>query len=133
MSLETAAGLLLGNRRTTEARKARKLPLKVCLEAGCGNPVSYRGRCSDHARLREGQIDRGGSNIYSTRRWKVLRRRKLFLNPICEAESCDQVATDVHHKVDLADGGDPWRLQGLESLCKSHHSRLTRAGQMTFG
>jgi 5-methylcytosine-specific restriction endonuclease McrA len=35
------------------------------------------------------------------------------------------IATDVHHIVDLADGGDPWSRANLEALCAPCHGRTT--------
>ena len=57
----------------------------------------------------------------------MTRRRKLADTPLCER--CGQIATDVHHRHDLAQGGNPWALDGLEALCHACHSRETRARQ----
>jgi 5-methylcytosine-specific restriction protein A len=97
------------------------MPSQPCLEAGCPNLASYRGRCAEHAGSHANR-NRAGRKIYSTRRWAILRRRKLRLNPICER--CDKrLATDVHHRAGVEN--DPWSLAGLEALCRSCHSSET--------
>lgn len=107
---------------------------RPCAEPGCGSFATYRGRCQRHARQRDKQINRAGRSIYNSKRWKLLRRRKLFLTPLCEYVDpeegpCMEVATDVHHKhgVKL----DPWAIEGLESLCHPHHSMVTRQEQLS--
>jgi 5-methylcytosine-specific restriction enzyme A len=95
---------------------------RPCLEAGCPEFAVYRGRCAEHARINERDILRIGRAVYATKRWRILRRRKLRANPICER--CDRrLATDVHHKRGVA--VDPWSWGELESLCHSCHSRET--------
>lgn len=98
-----------------------------CTEPGCPEFTVYRGRCREHATLANQSRDQIGKKVYNSRRWQMLRRRKLTLNPICE--QCDaQLATDVHHVHGVAT--DPWSLDGLESLCIQCHSRITRAEQV---
>jgi 5-methylcytosine-specific restriction enzyme A len=68
---------------------------------------------------------------YNTQRWKRLRRLKLVTDPLCEI--CTriglvEVATDVDHREPISKGGDPFpMLEGLASLCHSHHSMKTAA------
>lgn len=97
------------------------MPTRLCLTAGCSAPISYRGYCKAHARARE--TKRVGKAIYNTARWQNTRKRVLSEHPLCK---CGEIATDVHHREDLADGGDPWDLEGLEALCHSCHSTETR-------
>lgn len=109
------------------------MPSRPCLEAGCPNLSAYRGRCQRHARQRDKQINRAGRSLYSTKRWKILRRRKLFLNPLCEYVDpdegpCMEIATDVHHKSGVEN--NPWDIKGLEALCHAHHSQVTRQSQL---
>lgn len=102
------------------------MPIKLCIQPGCAGRAVYRGRCAEHARRRECEIKRAGRALYRTKRWRMTRRAVLATQPVCE---CGELTTDVHHKVDIADGGDPWAPENLEALCHSCHSRLTRAGQ----
>lgn len=83
-----------------------------------------------HSKERDASIERSGRVIYNTKRWQMTRKRKLALNPICEQCNND-LATDVHHKHGVAN--DPWSIEGLEALCHSCHSRVTRAGQVGGG
>jgi hypothetical protein len=86
-----------------------------------------RGRCAEHARSNDYAINRAGKRIYGTKRWKLLRRRVLFEQPLCATEGCDAIATDVHHKHGVEN--DPWSREGLEGLCHACHSKLTRERQ----
>jgi hypothetical protein len=101
----------------------------ICGQPGCSTPATYRGRCQRHARERERQTNRAGSRIYRLKRWKMTRRAFLLAHPLCAAEGCTEIATDVHHIIDLAEGGDPWSFGNLEQHCHSHHSQITRARQ----
>lgn len=65
--------------------------------------------------------------MYNSKRWKVLREKKLSVDPLCESDGCSDVATDVDHVVGIADGGDVWLMSNLASLCKRCHSRKTMA------
>jgi 5-methylcytosine-specific restriction endonuclease McrA len=105
------------------------LPLRLCSHRGCPAPASYRGRCGDHARqvARDTHPNRA---IYNSKRWQILRRSVLFENPLCR---CGQIATDVHHRHDISQGGDPWDRAALEALCKSCHSQITRGRQHDQG
>jgi 5-methylcytosine-specific restriction enzyme A len=95
----------------------------VCIVAGCPDPVHYRGRCRDHAR-RDRLAVRAGSPLYNSKRWRILRRRVLFDNPLC---SCGELAAAVDHIVPLADGGAPFARDNLRPLCSACHGRKTRA------
>ena len=102
------------------------MPQKVCLEPGCPNPASYRGRCGEHATQRDRTIQRAGYHIYRTKRWRVVRDRQLFLHPLCD---CGRIAQHVHHRIDLSDGGHPWAPSNLQSMCGSCHGKTTRRRQ----
>lgn len=106
------------------------MPSRPCLVPGCPNLATYRGRCQEHARKRDRSIPRAGKTVYSTKKWRTTRRAKLTETPICETEGCARLATDVHHRVDLADGGDPYRMGNLEAHCHAHHSSETRRRQV---
>lgn len=106
---------------------------RACLVDRCPNDAVFRGRCREHARSNDRAIRRKGRSIYSRKRWRILRRRKLTMTPVCEYVDPDEgpclaTATDVHHRhgVDV----DPWAIDGLESLCHRHHSFITRRDQL---
>lgn len=100
------------------------MPSKVCLEPGCPELASYRGRCAGHARDRERRTHKH-KPVYNSKRWKLLRRRVLFEQPLCATEGCDEIATDVDHIVAIEDGGDPWARDNLTGYCHPCHSRKT--------
>jgi 5-methylcytosine-specific restriction protein A len=68
-------------------------------------------------------------DFYNGNDWKNLRRYKLSISPLCEQcliKGVFKAATEVHHKVDIAD--TPTRvldITNLESLCKHCHSSHT--------
>ena len=96
---------------------------RVCLEPRCPEPPVYRGRCREHSRKREKVTHK--RNIYGLKRWRILRRSILAKHPLCQHEGCGELATDVDHIVAIEDGGDPWNPEGLQSLCRRHHSAKT--------
>jgi len=53
----------------------------------------------------------------------------LFLHPLCAR--CGVIATEVHHVLALSEGGAPFDLSNLESLCGSCHGRETRREQLS--
>lgn len=96
------------------------MPIRLCLATRCPNPATYRGRCDKHKR--QGESKRAGKAIYNTAKWKNTRKAVLAKQPICA--HCDNaLAVDVHHKVDLADGGAPYDLSNLVGLCKTCHGQ----------
>lgn len=105
------------------------MPIRPCLEANCGSPATYRGRCPQHARTQDQAINRAGRTIYNKHKWKRTRERILFNQPLCAR--CGSVAEDVHHLVDLKDGGDPYDPTNLEPLCHACHSQISRRNQLT--
>lgn len=106
------------------------MPTRLCAEARCPEPATYRGRCPGHARTnnRNTHSNTAHRAIYNSKRWQLLRRRVLFEQPICAG--CDNaLAVDVDHKVAIEDGGAPWAHNNLQGLCKQCHGRKTRQEQ----
>lgn len=83
-------------------------------------------RAALSGRKRGPELRRG--RHYNSRRWGRLRLMVLAEHPICQHPGCREPATDVHHIVDLAQGGDD-SMENLQALCHSHHSKVTRSGQ----
>lgn len=106
------------------------MPRRICLAPRCLSSPHHRGYCQRHARAKEQCTNRAGKRIYNTARWKNTRKAYLYHHPLCR---CGEIATDVHHRKDLADGGDPWDFTNLEALCHSCHSQETRRRQVTSG
>ena len=90
--------------------EVRGLAMRLCSEAGCASAAVSRGRCRAHAREADRRHHPGEHRkVYSRKRWAMARRRQIVREPMCER--CGRLATDVHHRVDLRDGGDPYSLR----------------------
>ena len=103
--------------------------MRLCSEAGCASAAVSRGRCRAHAREADRRHHPGEHRkVYSRRRWAMARRRQIVREPMCER--CGRLATDVHHRIDLRDGGDPYSSENLASLCHECHAKLGRERQV---
>lgn len=109
-----------------------------CNEPGCPRFSTGRGTCDEHRRKHERERSarrraEGDPGLYTRARWRKLRNAKLRSKPLCErceADGRTEPAVDVHHKIPVTHGGDPFPpLDGLESLCKPCHGRHTRKEQ----
>lgn len=70
--------------------------------------------------------------VYGSSRWQSVRRQYREEHPLCEACLRDGIitaATLVHHKIEIADGGDPFDPENLESLCQACHNRVHGEGR----
>ncbi len=105
------------------------MPVRLCTEPRCPRVATHQGPCPDHARRRtadRNQRRQQSRKIYLSKRWRILRRRVLYDNPICQA--CDNsLATDVDHITPIERGGDPWFRANLQALCARCHGRQTKA------
>jgi 5-methylcytosine-specific restriction protein A len=117
-------------------------PTRVCLEAGCPNPATGRGRCDEHRKARERDRSRSRredarnrNRFYARKHWAIVRRHKLFITPLCELEhpGCLGIASEVHHRLAMQDGGEQYAIENLVSTCKPCHSRETRREQLERG
>jgi 5-methylcytosine-specific restriction protein A len=104
-------------------------PLRPCSHPGCPRLVSS-GRCRDHQRQENERRGSSASRGYGAR-WRKLRAWHLLHNPVCR--QCGQPASEVHHIVAIAKGGEVLDPNNLASLCKSCHSRLTAQSDGGFG
>ena len=107
------------------------MPKRPCLEPGCPNFATARGRCDDHrrtlerdrSRRRRADPDRGKRvQVYHSKRWLVLRKSVLFEQPICAEPDCTRLATDVDHIVPMSHGGGEFERDNCQGLCAHHHS-----------
>lgn len=78
-----------------------------------------------HSTARE-QETHPNKHVYNTKRWQLLRRRRLVLDPLCP---CGAIATDVDHIQPIEQGGQPYRLENTQALCQACHGRKTRREQ----
>ena len=116
------------------------MPIRLCLEPRCPNPATKRGRCDEHRKARERDRSRARredardrNRMYASKRWAMFRRRKLFLDPLCQLQhpGCKRIANEVHHKTAMEDGGERYSFENVISTCKPCHSRETRREQIT--
>jgi 5-methylcytosine-specific restriction endonuclease McrA len=118
------------------------MPIRLCLEPRCGNPATGRGRCDEHRKAQEAQRSRARrtearerNRMYARKRWAMTRKAKLFANPICELEhpGCLGIATEVHHKIAMEDGGAEYAMDNLVTACKPRHARKPGGSSWSAG
>jgi hypothetical protein len=102
-------------------------PIRLCLEPRCPNPATTRGRCAVHAAEQRKQNRSRFDGFYSSKPWRMSRRRQLYAYPLCQfrmedGSECGLLADSVHHIVELEDGGAPRDPANLMSCCRAHHS-----------
>lgn len=116
---------------TSPSGQMPSAPRKACSCRGC--PVCA-GRCPEltaggkcalcTSQSRKGQ--RRNDHIYSSPRWKGLRRTILREQPFCAEPGCSELTADVDHIVPIE--VNPllkWDRTNLQGLCKPHHSAKT--------
>ena len=66
-------------------------------------------------------------NVYGTERWRSLRelalKRDKGLCVICLKANVIERATIVDHKLEINDGGEPFDIENLQSLCSACHNK----------
>lgn len=110
--------------------------VQACVIPGCGAPVSARGRCGAHATVldqhRGLNSDRQHAALYTSARWRKLRRHILDEHLLCECDDCRgglgrvRRAAVVHHR--QAHGGDPTKFfdpANLLPMAKACHDAIT--------
>ena len=104
----------------------------ACGHRGCSNTTAKGngGLCSEHQRARHKQYsqtrnDQEHTKIYSTKAWKTTRRNALYRDEgwcvICK----EAPAVLVDHIKEIKDGGEPYLLSNLQSLCARCHNKKT--------
>ena len=105
-------------------------PIRLCLEPRCPREATGKGRCDEHRKPIERERSRARraatNGVYKRKKWELTRRAVLARDPICKV--CDAaLSTEVDHIVPLAQGGEPYRLDGLQGICSPCHWRKTGA------
>ncbi len=78
---------------------------------------------SDYDASRKDDVER---QVYKSSRWRKLSRDYRAQHPLCErCEKENKIVpvSLVHHKQPIADGGDPFDWDNLESICRSCHAK----------
>lgn len=118
---------------------------RPCAEPRCPGLVTDQGRyCPAHAEQAKKEAftrkyNQKRNPFYDTAAWKKCRQAVISANPICEAQSCTQAATEVHHIENINTRPDlAYTLSNLQALCKRCHmresqkeSRQAKQGQRT--
>jgi 5-methylcytosine-specific restriction protein A len=101
-----------------------------CGYPGCAT-LTDAARCERHKKQEQRDYYRGRKDdpfrrLYASKTWRRAREAKLAIDPLserCKANGRIEAATEVHHRIAVRDGGDPFDVAGLESLRKPCHSR----------
>lgn len=116
------------------------LPKKPCRYPGCPN-LTNETYCEIHKKqankeYNQYQRDKFSKTFYNTPKWREIRKLKLTQSPFCE--ECRKngtivKATIVDHIKPIKQGGEPYALDNLQSLCWSCHSRKSIIEGSRFG
>lgn len=110
--------------------------MRYCLWPRCGERVKH-GYCTKHEKSRKKlpgrRIDnrtahqRGYDITWQRFRWDYMRHHH-------DCEWCGEPAQELHHKVPLKDGGEPYDVNNVVALCRvCHrlvHERLERESKI---
>lgn len=67
-------------------------------------------------------------DVYSTWRWRKLRKIQLSREPLCREcakQGRTTPATVADHIIPIRQGGEIWDLDNIQSLCHACHQRKT--------
>jgi 5-methylcytosine-specific restriction protein A len=102
---------------------------KPCRFPGCGR-LTHDKYCEEHQKLVDHEYNTKQRNPETYKRynsrWRKISKLYLAAHPLCaECTKYGRVtaATEVHHVVELADGGTHDSVN-LMALCKGCHSRI---------
>ena len=115
------------------------MPKIVCSAPGCNviQDKSEGNYCPKHKIRRSSapkkrlahQHDRLGRNIYSTKRWKILSKKKLAVDCYCEtcwSEGRECLGDLVDHIIEIKDDqSKAYDWKNLMTLCNSCHNKKT--------
>ncbi|MDD7812613.1 HNH endonuclease signature motif containing protein [Mycobacterium sp. CSUR Q5927] len=96
-------------------------PPRVC--ARCGRPAPKNRPCACRPAW-EGSTHPGG---HDDRRMAHAITTYRRAHPICEWPDCRRLVDHVDHIVPLAEGGDRYDHDNMQSLCEPHHTQKTTA------
>ena len=72
-------------------------------------------------------------SVYWTQRWRRLRIRVLerdgWLCVSCQDKDRIEFATVVDHITEITQGGDPWAMENLRSMCRPCHEARHKRGE----
>lgn len=110
-----------------------------CAVPLCPHASVYRGYCDCHRSRAEGGRPTSAKRGYGGS-WPAVRASYLARHPRCEFSPCTAPATDVDHRVSIAEGRKRgWTREQLDADdnlragCHACHSRRTALEQSGFG
>jgi len=115
------------------------MPKIQCSYPGCRAIIDKKDgvRCEKHRvdnnkpkrKKLDHQLNRQGHFIYSTKKWKILSKKKLTVDPFCEKcwkENREVVADVVDHIIEIKDDqSKAYTWSNLQSLCHACHNAKT--------
>lgn len=115
-------------------------PKKPCRHPGCPE-LTNEVFCEKHKK-EDNRVynlykrDELSRTFYKTAIWKATREKKLHINPFCE--ECQKIGKFikgkiVDHIIPIKQGGAPYDLENLQTLCWSCHSRKSIEEGSRFG
>lgn len=111
---------------------------RACAVPGCSELIpTGKIYCARHTKDKNRQYEKTSRNketkkLYNSERWQRLRQAKLAAFPLCERCSKPNrpvIATIVHHKEEVAEGGAMFpAIDKLESICRNCHEKAHKRG-----
>lgn len=111
---------------------------RPCNERGC-KQLATETYCTYHKQQRTAELETKRAEerqvkepwrwIYSTQAWhRAKRAAKVRDGWCCKATGCTETERlTVHHLIPLSQGGAPFDLDNLITLCYKHHAELERS------
>jgi 5-methylcytosine-specific restriction protein A len=80
------------------------MPIRLCVEPGCPNQVTGRGRCDAHRKAIERERSRRRREktrgVYKTRMWQMRRKQAIERQPLCPGSGDGTPYTAIVEEVD---------------------------------
>ena len=70
-------------------------------------------------------LDKVGKFNYNSTQWRKVASLHKKLNPMCVIEGCQNPVHTTDHIKPINDGGEPYNMNNLQSLCKRHNASKT--------
>lgn len=74
--------------------------------------------------------DKSSTKIYDSKRWREHTRPKALLRDNYTCVRCNTLETSENliadHIIELSDGGEPYKLSNIQTLCRQCHNRKTK-------
>ncbi len=110
-----------------------KKPPVACTVRGCSRlaKAGDGGLCSFHITARhkdyqKSRSDQEHTKIYGTKAWALSRKAALIRDSGWCVRCKEKPAALVDHIKEIKDGGQPFALENLQSLCVSCHGKKTK-------